>query len=456
MNVKAVILAGGKGKRMKSDLPKVLSTICGDTLIRHVEANIREANIGDIAAVTGYKSELVRENAGEGLTYFLQEEQLGTAHALNCARSFFENEDCSVIVLCGDAPLVSGETISDLVSFFDKNDADICVLSAKLPDPAGYGRIVRGGDGTFERIVEKRDATPEQILINEVNSGTIIFRSGALTAALDEIMSKEPQNAQGEYYLTDTIEITASRGGRVFAFSAADPNVVMGANDRYELSLCEKAMRESINRRLMLEGVRMIDPACTYIDRHVKVAEGCVIYPNTVITGSTQIGRNNTIYSSRIDASTIGDNNLIDSSVLESCLIGDENTVGPFAHLRKDTVLSCRTKVGSFSETKASSIGEGTKIPHLSYVGDAQVGKRVNFGCGCVTANYDGNQKHPTVIKDDAFIGCNVNLIAPVTVGSASYIAAGSSVSRDVPDGTLVIERSKRREHKAKLIKKQG
>lgn len=454
MIVKAVILAGGKGKRMKSELPKVLSTICGDTLIRHVAANIREAGIGDIAAVTGYKSELVRGNAGDELEYFLQEEQLGTAHALNCARSFFENENCAVIVLCGDAPLVSGETIRELVSFFEDNEADICVLSAVLPDPAGYGRIIRDTNGNFERIVEKRDATPQQILISEVNSGTIIFRSAALTAALDEIMSHKPQNAQGEYYLTDTIEITAARGGKVFAFCAKDPNVVMGANDRYELSLCERAMRESINKRLMLDGVRIIDPAVTYIDRHVQIGEGTVIYPGTIIQGTTTIGRNNTVYSSRIEDSEIGESNLIDSSVIESSRIGDENNVGPFAHLRKDTVLTSGTKVGSFSETKASVIGKGTKVPHLTYVGDAQVGERVNFGCGSVTANYDGNKKHPTVIKDDAFIGCNVNLIAPITVGSSSYIAAGSSVSRDVPDGTLVIERSKRLEHKAKIIKK--
>ena len=454
MKVKAVILAGGKGKRMRSELPKVLSTICGDTLIGHVTANIREAGIGDIAAVTGYKSELVRENAGEELEYFLQEEQLGTAHALNCARSFFEDEDCAVIVLCGDAPLVSAETITELVSFFEESGSDICVLSAVLPDPAGYGRIIRDGGGRFERIVEKRDATPEQVLVKEVNSGTIIFRSGALVSALDEIMSREPQNAQGEYYLTDTIEITASRGGRVYAFCAKDPNVVMGANDRYELSLCETAMRDSINRRLMLDGVRIIDPANTYIDRHVKVGEGTIIYPGTIIQGDSALGCNNTVYSSRIADSTVGDGNLIDSSVIESCRIGDENTVGPFAHLRKGTQLTDGTKVGSFSETKASFIGKGTKVPHLSYVGDARVGERVNFGCGSVTANYDGNKKHPTVIKDDAFIGCNVNLIAPITVGESSYIAAGSSVSRDVPDGTLVIERSKRLEHKAKIIKK--
>ena len=292
------------------------------------------------------------------------------------------------------------------------------------------------------------------MLINEVNSGTIIFRSRRLTQALDEIMSKKPENAQGEYYLTDTIEITASRGGRVFAYSAKDPNVVLGANDRYELSLCEKAMRASINKRLMLDGVRIIDPECTYIDRYVKIGEGTCIYPGTVILGSTEIGKNNTVYSSRIEDSVIGEGNLIDTSVIESSRIGDENTVGPFAHLRKDTCLSSRTKVGSFSETKASFIGEGSKIPHLSYVGDAQVGQRVNFGCGSVTANYDGNKKHPSVIKDDAFIGCNVNLIAPIIVGSSSYIAAGSSVSRDVPDGTLVIERSKRLQHKAKIIKK--
>lgn len=454
MNVKAVILAGGKGKRMRSDLPKVLSTICGDTLIDHVIKNVREAGIDDIAVVTGYRSETVRESVGNGVEFYLQSEQLGTAHAVYSALPFFEKDDGYVIVLCGDAPLVSGDTIKALAEYSEQNNSDICVLTAVLDDAAGYGRIIRNEKGDFLGIVEKRDASPEEVLIREVNSGTMIFRADALRKALASIMATKPENAQGEYYLTDTIAFTANNGGRVFAYRAEDPGVVLGANDRYELSLCEAAMRKMINIRLMLSGVRMVDPANTYIDRDVSIGEGTVIYPGTVITGSAEIGKNNTVYSSRIDSSFIGDGNIIDSSVIESSVVKDGCRIGPFAHLRKDTVLLGENKVGSFSETKNASLGEGTKVPHLSYVGDAEVGRNVNFGCGSVTANYDGKKKHRTVIGDNAFIGSNVDLIAPIEVGSDTYIAAGSTVSRDIPDRTFVIERSKRMERDVKIIKK--
>lgn len=454
MDVKAVILAGGKGKRMKSDMPKVLSTICGESLINHVVLNAKNAGISDISIVTGYKSETVRANTGEGPEYLLQEEQLGTAHAVNCARSFFEHDDCAVIVLCGDAPLVNSDTISALIAYFEGNDADIAVLTAELDDAANYGRIIRDAQGCFEKIVERKDASMEEAAVKEVNSGTIIFRSSVLSRALDTIMASGAQNAQGEYYLTDAISITKNNGGRVMAFKAEDSNVVLGANDRYELYLCEKAMRKAINKEHMLNGVRIIDSDNTYIDRQAVIGSGTVIYPGTIITGKTVIGNDNLIYTSRIDDSVIADSNTIDNSVIESSEIGNGNLIGPYAHLRKDTRLSDRTKVGSFSETKNASIGEGTKVPHLCYVGDSEVGKGVNFGCGSVTANYDGVAKHKTVIGDNAFIGCNVNMVAPISIGNDTFIAAGSTVSRDIPDKTFVIERSKRIEHEARILKK--
>ncbi len=453
MNVKAVILAGGKGTRMKSDMPKVLNTVCGDSLINHVLINLREAGVYDIAVVTGYKSEEVEKNVGSDVYFFHQSEQLGTAHAVACAKDFFKDSMDAVMVLCGDAPLIDSETLTGLINYFNSNSLDLCVLSALLPEGAGYGRIVRKG-GRFTKIVEKKDASPEELSIREVNSGAMIFSSSALLCALEHILSTGANNAQGEYYLTDSVEYLLGAGKRADAFVSPSPNAVMGANDRCELSLCEAAMRREINKKLMLSGVTLIDPACTYIDRSVKIGEGTIIYPGTIIKGATQIGKNNIIYSSRIEGCQIGDCNTIDNCVIECSQIGNNANLGPYTHIRKGTALSDNTKVGSFSETKNASLGEGSKIPHLSYVGDASVGKNVNFGCGCVTANYDGINKHRTEVGDNAFIGCNVNLIAPISVGNNTFIAAGSTVSRNVKDDTFVIERSKLREHEVKKFKK--
>lgn len=453
MSVKAIILAGGKGTRMKSDMPKVLNTICGYSLINHVILNAKAAGIQDIAVVTGYRSDSVRANTLPGVEFFLQPQQLGTAHAVNCAREFFTDEDL-VLVLCGDAPLVDSMTIKQLIDYSEKTDCELCVLTAELTEPANYGRILRSHSGELLRIIERRDATEEEVNIREINSGSILFKGSALNHALDVIMNRKTSNAQNEYYLTDSVEILKSQNAKTMAFKASNPNVVLGANDRYELYLCERAMRQMINKTHMLEGVRIIDSENTYIDRQVKIQNGTLIYPNCIIEGSSEIGEGNVIYSSRIENSKIGSGNIIDNSVIESCVIGNANNIGPFTHLRKDTVLSNHTKVGSFSETKNTKLGEGSKIPHLSYVGDAVVGNRVNFGCGCVTANYDGMSKHMTYVGDDAFIGCNVNLVAPINVGNNTFIAAGSTVSRDISDDTFIIERSKQREHEVKKFKK--
>ena len=453
MNVKAVVLAGGKGTRMKSDMPKVLSSICGDSLINHVLKNLNEAGVSDIAVVTGYKSEEVEKNVGSNVLFYHQSEQLGTAHAVACAKNFFKDTDDAVMVLCGDAPLIDSETITGLINYFNSNSLDLCVLSALLPEGANYGRIVRQ-NGRFTKIVEKKDASFEELSICEVNSGAMIFSSASLLDALEHILSSGTNNAQGEYYLTDSVEYLLGSGKNADAFVSPSPNAVMGANDRYELSLCEAAMRHEINKKLMLSGVTLIDPSCTYIDRSVQIDEGTVIYPGTIIKGCTQMGKNNIIYSSRIEGCQIGDGNTIDNCVIELSQIGNNTNLGPYTHIRKGTFLSDHTKVGSFSETKNTALGEGSKIPHLSYVGDASVGKNVNFGCGCVTANYDGVNKHRTEVGDNSFIGCNVNLIAPISVGNNTFIAAGSTVSRNVKDDTFVIERNKLREHEVKKLKK--
>lgn len=449
--MKAVILAGGKGKRMHSDLPKVLFEINGQSLIAHVVQNAREAGIDDIAVVTGYKGDMVREALGEGISYYRQAEQLGTADALKSARDFFAHEDPPVIVLCGDAPLVDSDSILQLASYYEKHSLDMCVLTATLEDPANYGRILRDGKN-FERIVESRDANEEQLAIKEINSGTMIFNSGKLAQVLDEIKN---DNAQGEYYLTDAVEIFKAKGFKTGALCIANADIVLGANDRYDLSLCEKAMRKSINRALMLGGVRMIDPDTTYIDRNVRIGAGSVIYPNTIINGKSCIGENNTVISSRLTDCVIGDDNTVDNSVLEQCRIGSETSIGPYSHIRRDTVLASKTKVGSFAETKNADIGEGTKVPHLSYVGDATVGERCNFGCGSVVANYDGENKYHTNIGNDVFIGCNVNMIAPIDIRDGAFIAAGSTVSKNIEKDAFIIERAKPVQLDKALLKKK-
>ncbi len=454
MKIKALILAAGMGKRMHSPLPKVLSTICGETLISHVIQNLNEAGVSEIAAVTGHMSKKVNEALPDNVTTFHQPEQKGTAHAVSCARKFFEGNEEPVLVVCGDAPLVDAQTLLGLINHFEENSLDMCVLTSVLADAAGYGRILRGNDGTLCRIVERRDATPEEIAIKEVNSGTMLFSSACLCRALDEIMAKEPKNAQGEYYLTDCVDILIKAGMRVDGYAAQTPDVVLGANDPWELSLCEAAMQKKINRRHMMVGVRIIDPPSTYISRGVKIGEGTIIHPGCLILGQSEIGSCCEIFSSRIVDSKISDNCLIDNSVVEQTTIGKRANIGPYTHLRRATALGENTKVGSFSETKNMVLGKGSKIPHLSYVGDANVGERVNFGCGCVTANYDGVNKHHTTIGDDVFIGCNVNMIAPIEIGNNAFIAAGSTISRNVKDDTFVIERTKPVEHEAKKFKK--
>lgn len=438
--MKAVILAGGKGKRMNSSMPKVLFKICGQTLIEHVVQNARETNINNIAVVTGYKGEMIKACLGDSVTFYEQHEQLGTANAVYSANDFFKDDDEPVLVLCGDAPLVDSVSITALIDYYFTNSLDMCVLSAVLDDPVQYGRIIRENN-EFKRITEYKDASGEELLINEINSGTMIFSSGKLKQALCEI---DNNNAQGEYYLTDSVEIFKSKGWRIGAYCVNNPDVVLGANDRYDLYLCESAMRKKINRELMVKSsVRMIDSATTYIDRNVQIGEGCTIYPNTTITSGSSVKNNNIIRSSFISSSEIGSDNVIDTAVIEDSVIASGCNIGPFSHLRKGTNLSDNTKIGSFAETKNASIGKNSKVPHLSYVGDASVGERCNFGCGSVVANYDGVNKYHTQIGDDVFIGCNVNMIAPIEIENGAFIAAGSTVSKNIEKDAFIIERSK-------------
>ncbi|MGO5358645.1 bifunctional UDP-N-acetylglucosamine diphosphorylase/glucosamine-1-phosphate N-acetyltransferase GlmU [Anaerofustis sp. LCP19S3_F7] len=438
-NVSALILAGGLGTRMKSEKPKVLHEICGETLLKHVILNLEEANIDDIGVVVGYKADMVKEVTGEKYSYYLQEEQLGTGHAVMMAKEFLKNKKGKILVLCGDAPLINKNVINDFINYTDKNNLDLCVLTAILDDAKSYGRIVRK-DGRLEKIVELKDANEEQAKIKEVNSGTYIFDVEKLLKHLDKLSTN---NAQKEYYITDMIEIFKNNDYNVDAFAAKESSIVEAANNRYELSKCEELLREEINKQHMLEGVTIINPKATYIDRNVKIGVDTVIYPNTIIKKGSIIGKRNEIYASRIENSCIGDENKIDNCVITDAKVSNQNQIGPYVHLRPNADIKDGTRLGNFVEIKNSTIGNGTKVSHLTYVGDGEIGENTNVGCGVVFVNYDGKNKYKTKVGNNCFVGCNVNLVAPITIEDNVYIAAGSTLTDDVEKNSLAIARSR-------------
>ena len=438
----AIVLAAGIGSRMNSELPKVLHEICGKTLLSHVLTSLEEAGIADTAVVTGYKAQMVEEKTAAefpGVSFCRQNEYLGTAHAVMSAAGFLQGRGGKVIVLCGDAPLISADMLRTLADFDAGSSSAMSVLTAELDNPAMYGRIVRE-NGVFSSVTEFRDCSDEQKLIREVNSGIYIFDTEKLLDVLPEIGCS---NAKNEYYLTDAAGLFISKGYGADACLCEKSSAVMAANDRAELAECAKIMRDELNMKHMMNGVTIVDPQNTYISRDAVIGRDTVIWPNTIISGRTLIGESNTIYSSRIESCIIGSGNEIDSCVLEYSEIGDGSSVGPYAHFRAGTSLGNSCRIGNFVEIKNSAVGSGTKAAHLTYIGDASVGERVNFGCGVVTANYDGVSKNMTVIEDDAFIGCNVNLIAPVRIGKHSFIGAGSTITRDVEDNALAVERGR-------------
>ncbi len=438
-NVSALILAGGLGTRMKSEKPKVLHEICGETLLKHVILNVEEANIDDIGVVVGYKADMVKEVTGEKYSYYLQEEQLGTGHAVMMAKEFLKNKKGKILVLCGDAPLINKNVINDFINYTDENSLDLCVLTAILDDAKSYGRIVRKDD-RLEKIVELKDANEEQANIKEVNSGTYIFDVEKLLKYLDELSTN---NAQKEYYITDMIEIFKNNDYNVDAFAAKESSIVEAANNRYELSKCEELLREEINKQHMLEGVTIINPKATYIDRNVKIGVDTVIYPNTIIKKGSIIGERNEIYASRIENSCIGDENKIDNCVITDAKVSNQNQIGPYVHLRPNADIKDGTRLGNFVEVKNSTIGNGTKVSHLTYVGDGEIGENTNVGCGVVFVNYDGKNKYKTKVGNNCFVGCNVNLVAPITIEDNVYIAAGSTLTDDVEKNSLAIARSR-------------
>ncbi|MBW5449048.1 bifunctional UDP-N-acetylglucosamine diphosphorylase/glucosamine-1-phosphate N-acetyltransferase GlmU [Cohnella sp. CFH 77786] len=437
----AIVLAAGQGKRMKSKLYKVLHPVCGKPMVGHVVDTVRQASCERIVAVVGHGAEAVREFLGESAEYALQAEQLGTGHAVSQAKPLIGAEEGVTLVICGDTPLVSAATVEAMMKQHALEGAAATVLTAKMADPAGYGRVVRGTDGEVLRIVEHKDCSPEEAAIDEINAGTYCFDNRLLFEALDSVTN---DNAQGEYYLTDVIGILQKQGKRVSACLLRDPAEAIGVNDRMALGEAERLMRLRINAEHQANGVTLIDPAHTYIETGVTIGSDTVVYPGTILRGRTSIGPSCVIGpSSDLTDTVVGTGSTLRQTVADGAVIGEECAVGPFAYLRPGTKLGRQVKVGDFVEIKNASIGEGSKVPHLSYVGDAIVGSGVNIGCGAITANYDGYNKSVTEIGDNAFIGSNANLIAPVKIGSGAYVVAGSTITHNVDDNDLAIARSR-------------
>lgn len=443
MNLATVVLAAGKGTRMKSKLPKVLHKICGEAMISYVINAVAAAGVETIIVVAGHGSAQVTREVEGRAQIVLQEEQLGTAHALQQAAPFLSNFQGQILVLCGDTPLIEASTLLDLYHSHTDAGCDATVLTAAMDDPAGYGRVVRNNQGALVKIVEQKDASQEEKQIREINTGIYCFSSAGLFDALYRLA---PNNAQGEYYLTDIIEMYISEGRRVGAVMLENPREIMGINDRVHLAEAEKHMRGRILDELMLSGVTIVDPLSTFVDRQVRVGRDTVIFPFTFIEGNTVIGEDCVIGpGTRLVNTTIGNAVSVQNSVVTESSMGDRCNIGPFAYLRPGTRLGQGVKVGNFSEIKNSLIGDGSKVPHLSYVGDATLGKNVNIGAGTITCNYDGCNKWPTKIDDGAFIGSNTNLVAPVNIGAGAVTGAGSTITKDVPAGALGVERAKQK-----------
>ncbi|ANY73607.1 bifunctional UDP-N-acetylglucosamine diphosphorylase/glucosamine-1-phosphate N-acetyltransferase GlmU [Paenibacillus ihbetae] len=437
----AIVLAAGQGKRMKSKLYKVLHPVCGKPMVGHVLQTVQQVNCERSVVVVGHGAEAVRTYLQDAAEYVLQEQQLGTGHAVKQAKDLLGEEDGSTIVICGDTPLVTSSTLENLLKLHESNNAAATVLTAHMDNPKGYGRVIRGGDDSVQRIVEQKDCSPAEDAVTEINTGTYCFDNKKLFAALEKVTN---QNAQQEYYLTDCIGILKEAGETVLAYQTDDYAESIGVNDRLALSEAEGFMRERINRMHMLNGVTIIDPASTYIGADVTIGADTVLYPGTVLKGNTVIGENCVIGpNSDIEDSAIADGASVKHSVLSKAEVGARTSVGPFAYLRPGAKLGEDVKVGDFVEVKNATIDNGSKVSHLSYVGDAKVGKNVNIGCGAITVNYDGYNKSVTEIEDDAFIGSNVNLIAPVKVGKGAFVVAGSTITQSVDENDLAIARQR-------------
>jgi len=435
-----VVLAAGEGKRMKSPLPKVLHRIGGKTMLGAVLDTVRQLRLVKTIVVAGRHLQQIIDAVGsEGVSFALQAEPLGTGHAVAAAVPHLKGVQCDLLVMNGDTPLISPGTIRKLLSMHRRRKNDISVLSFTAGNPADYGRVVRGPSGGILAIVEDRDADAVQKKITEVNSGVYVFSYTALRL-LDAI----PMNAaKGEYYLTDVVGIAAKKGLRAASYCIGDEEEFMGVNTRRELQRAGLIMRKRTIERLLESGVDMVDPGTVYVDLSVKVGPGTLVYPNVHLEGNTRVGRNSVIAPNcRVKDSRIGNHVVVrDSTVIEGSEIKDGAAVGPFAHIRPGSVVGPHARIGNFVELKKTVVGRSSKASHLSYLGDARIGKGVNIGAGTITCNYDGVNKHLTVVEDGVFIGSDTQLVAPVRIARGAYVGAGSTITRDVPRDALAVSR---------------
>lgn len=439
----AIVLAAGEGTRMRSKRPKVLHRICGMTLLEYVLDASIGAKIEKNIVITGHGGEKVKKHFKDKPIIFKdqpigEDVPYGTGFAVMQAEDMIE-DDSTVVILCGDTPLITADTLKKFVAYHKEGQYHGTVLTALLDEPAGYGRIKRDKKGNISKIVEDKDASEEEKEINEINSGIFCFNGRLLKGALKKL---DDNNAQNELYITDVVEILNREGYKIGGYIIEDSIEIYGVNSRNQLAFCEKVMRERINKAHMEKGVTLIDPSATYIEPKVIIGADTTIYPGVVLEGNTSIGRDCVIRTgTRIVDSKIEDGVVVESSLIEASKVGQGSNIGPNAHLRPDSRLGKNVKIGNFVEVKNATIGDNTKAGHLAYVGDAIVGRNVNIGCGVIFANYDGVNKHVVTVGDNAFVGSNSNLVAPLKVNDYAYIAAGSTITKEVEKGALAIER---------------
>ena len=437
----AVILAAGKGTRMKSDLPKVLHKVAGISMLEHVFRSVNAINPEKTVTVVGHKAELVEQVLAGQTDFVRQTEQLGTGHAVMMAEPVLENLTGQTLVIAGDTPLITGESLKNLIDFHINHKNVATILTAEADNPFGYGRIVRNQHGEVLKIVEQKDASDFEQQIKEINTGTYVFDNASLFKALKNINTN---NAQGEYYITDVIGIFRENGEKVGAYTLKDFDESLGVNDRVALATAEGVMRRRINKQHMVNGVSFVNPDATYIDVDVEIAPEVQLEANVTLKGQTKIGAETILTNGTyIVDSEIGERAVITNSMIEESSVADGVTVGPYAHIRPGSSLAKDVHVGNFVEIKGSAIGENTKAGHLTYIGNSEVGANVNFGAGTITVNYDGQNKYKTIIGDNVFVGSNSTIIAPVELGDNSLVGAGSTIDKDVPANAIAIGRSR-------------
>lgn len=443
----AIVLAAGKGTRMKSDLCKVLHPLAGRPMISYVTDAVESSGIGKIIVIVGHQADEVKKSLhGDGIEFVLQEPQLGTGHAVMAARKLLDGFEGDVLILCGDVPLIRPATIQGFMDFHRQTESRLTVVTAYVEDPRGYGRIIRNEAGEVARIVEERDADPDEAAVKEINTGIFLGSAGLIFSLLERI---QPDNDQGEYYLTDIVAEAAKECVPVHGLVLEDSQEVIGINTRSDLAEVSRIIWGGIRERLMSDGVTLIDPESVYIDDGVQVGPDTVIHPSVTLLGQTVIGKECVIEPNvLIIDCVVGDGvTIMLGSRMDSAVIDDGTSIGPMAHLRPEAKIGKNARIGNFVEVKKTVVGDGSKAAHLTYLGDSTIGNDVNIGCGTITCNYDGQHKHPTVIHDRCFVGSDVQFIAPVEIGEGSLIGAGSTITRDVPPGTLAVSRAKQKNY---------